>query len=62
MLIFLINNGAVSWLPTRTSLVILDTVERTVTALSAAIQKAVYLRKLANELGYTQIAPAHTNL
>ena len=55
--VFLINNGAVSWRATRTPLVTLNAAESEVIALSAASQEAVYLRKLANELGFTQVAP-----
>ena len=55
--VFLINNGAVSWRATRTPLVTLNSAESEVIALSAATQEAVYLRKLANELGFTQVAP-----
>ena len=52
--VFIINNGAVSWISTRTPLVTLSAAERKVVAISAATQEAVYLRKLANELGFTQ--------
>lgn len=55
--VFLINNGAVSWRATRTPLVTLNAAESEVIALSAASQEAVYLRKLANELGFTQVTP-----
>ena len=55
--VFIINNGAVSWRSTRTPLVTLSAAESEVIALSAATQEAVYLRKLANELGFTQTSP-----
>ena len=55
--VFIINNGAVSWRSTRTPLVTLSAAESEVIALSAATQEAVYLRKLANELGFTQSSP-----
>ena len=55
--VFLINNGAVSWRSTRIPLVTLSAAESEVIALSAATQEAVYLRKLANELGFTQTSP-----
>ena len=54
---FIINNGAVSWRSTRTPLVTLSAAESEILALSAATQEAVYLRKLANELGFTQTSP-----
>ena len=50
---FINNNGAVSLRSTRTPLVTLNAAESEVVALSAATQEAVYLRKLANELGFT---------
>jgi hypothetical protein len=53
----IINNGAVSWRSTRTPLVTLSAAESEIIALSAATQEAVYLRKLANELGFTQTSP-----
>ena len=52
--VFIINNGAVSWRSTRTPLVKLSATESEVVALFAATQEAVYLRKLANDLGFTQ--------
>ena len=55
--VFLINNGAVSWRAARTTLVTLNAAESEAIALSAATQEAVYLRKLAHELGFTQVAP-----
>jgi len=55
--VVIINNGAVSWRSTRTPLVTLSAAESEVVALSAATQEAVYLRKLANELGFTQTSP-----
>ena len=55
--VFLLNSGAVSWRATRTPLVTLNAAESEVIALSAATQEAVYLRKLANELGFTQTSP-----
>jgi hypothetical protein len=55
--VFIINNGAVSWRSTRTPLVTLSAAESEIIALSAATQEAVYLRKLANELGFTQTSP-----
>jgi hypothetical protein len=55
--VFIINNGDVSWRSTRTPLVTLSAAESEVIALSAATQEAVYLRKLANELGFTQTSP-----
>jgi hypothetical protein len=51
------HNGAVSWIHTRTPLVTLSAAECEVVALSAATQEAVYLRKLANELGFTKTSP-----
>ena len=54
--VFIINNGAVSWRSTRTPLT-LSAAESEIIALSAATQEAVYLRKLANELGFTQTSP-----
>jgi len=56
------HNGAVSWIHTRTPLVTLSAAECEVVALSAATQEAVYLRKLANELGFTLTSPALTTL
>ena len=54
----IINNGAVSWRSTRTPLVTLSAAESEVISLSAAAtQEAVYLWKLANELGFTQTSP-----
>jgi hypothetical protein len=55
--VFINNNGAVSWRSTRTPLVTLSAAESEVIALSAATQEAVYLRKLANELGFTHLSP-----
>jgi hypothetical protein len=55
--VFIINNGAVSWRSTRTPLVTLSAAESEIIALSATTQEAVYLRKLANELGFTQTSP-----
>ena len=55
--VFLLNSGAVSWRATRTPLVTLNAAESEVIALSAATQEAAYLRKLANELGFTQTSP-----
>ncbi len=55
--VLIINNGAVSWRSTRTPLVTLSAAESEVVALSAATQEADYLRKLANELGFTQTSP-----
>ena len=52
--VFIISNGAVSWRPTRIPLITLSAAESEVVALSAATQEAFYLRKLANELGFTQ--------
>ena len=52
--VFIINNGAVCWRSTRTPLVTLSAAESEVVALSTATQETVYLRKLANELGFTQ--------
>jgi hypothetical protein len=46
------HNGAVSWIHTRTTLVTLSAAECEVVALSAATQEVVYVRKLANELGF----------
>jgi hypothetical protein len=54
---FVINNGAVSWRSSRTPLATLRVAECEVVARSAATQEAVYLRKLAKELGFTQISP-----
>ena len=54
---FLLNNAAVSWRSTRTPLVTLNAAESEVIALCAATQEAVYLRKRANELGFTQTSP-----
>jgi hypothetical protein len=42
---------------TSTPLVTLSAAESEIIALSAATQEAVYLRKLANELGFTQTSP-----
>ena len=55
--VFLLNSGAVSWRATRTPLVTLNAAESEVIALSAATQEVVYLRKLANEFGFTQTSP-----
>jgi hypothetical protein len=55
--VFIINNDAVNWRSTRTPLVTLSAAESEVVALSAATQEAVYLRKLANEMGFTQTSP-----
>jgi hypothetical protein len=55
--VFIINNGAVSWISTRDPLITLSAAESEVVALSAATQEAVYLRKLANELGFTKLDP-----
>ena len=54
---FIINNEAVSWRSTRTPLFPLSAAESEVIALSAATPEAVFLRKLANELGFTQTSP-----
>jgi hypothetical protein len=51
--VFIINNGAVSWRSTRPPLVTLSAAESESIALSPATQEAVYLCKLANELGFT---------
>ena len=55
--VFIINNGAVRWRSTRTPFVTLSAAESEVIALSASTQEAVYLRKLASELGFTQTSP-----
>ena len=56
--VFILNHGAVSWRSTRTPLVTLSVAESEVISLSAAAtQEAVYLWKLANELGFTQTSP-----
>jgi len=60
--VFIINNDAVCLRSTRTTLVTLSAAESEVVALSAATQEAVYLRKLANELGFTLTSPALTTL
>jgi hypothetical protein len=60
--VFIINNDAVCLRSTRTPLVTLSAAESEVVALSAATQEAVYLRKLANELGFTLTSPALTTL
>ena len=56
--VFLINNAAVSWRATKTPLVTLNDAESEVVALSAPAQEAVYLRKLCNELGFSQTSPS----
>jgi hypothetical protein len=56
--VFFINNAAVSWRATKTPLITLNAAESEVVALSAAAQEAVYLRKLCNELGFTQSSPS----
>jgi hypothetical protein len=53
--VFIINNCAVSW--RSTPLLTLNAAESEVVALSATTQEAVYLRKLANELGFTRTSP-----
>ena len=51
--VFIINNDAVSWSAPPLS----HSVPPEFIALSDATQEAVYLRKLANELGFTQTSP-----
>lgn len=55
--VFLCNNAAVSWRSTRSSMVALNTAEAELISLSSATQEAIYLRKLALELGFIQEQP-----
>ena len=55
--VFLCNNAAVSWRSTRSSMVALNTAEAELISLSSATQEAIYLRKLALELGFIQENP-----
>ena len=52
--VFLLNNGAVSWRSSRTSLQVLNAAEAELVALCTATQEAVFLRKLCQELGFIQ--------
>ena len=55
--VFLCNGAAVSWRSTKSSMIALNTAEAELIAMSAATQEAMYLRKLANELGFLQTSP-----
>jgi hypothetical protein len=50
------NNGPISWRSTKTPL-IASTSLIAIIALSSASQEAIFLRKLANELGFLQNHP-----
>jgi hypothetical protein len=50
------NNGPISWRSTKTPL-IASTSQIAIIALSSASQEAIFLRKLANELGFLQNHP-----
>ena len=51
------NGGPVSWRSTKTPLIALNVAESEIIALSSASQEAIFLRKLANELGFSQSHP-----
>ncbi len=55
--VFIINNGAVDWRSTCTPLVTFSASESEVVALTTDTHEAVYLRKFANELGFTETSP-----
>ena len=54
---FVCNGGTISWRSTRSPLVALNTCEAELISMSAACQEAIYLRKVANELGFLQSHP-----
>ena len=54
---FTCNGGTISWRSTRSPLVALNTCEAELISMSAACQEAIYLRKVANELGFLQSHP-----
>ena len=55
--LFMCNNGPISWRSTKTPLIALNVVESEMIAVSIASQEAIFLRKLANELGFIQTHP-----
>ena len=55
--VFMCNGGPVSWRSTKTPLIALNVAESEIIALSSASQEAIFLRKLANELGFSQSHP-----
>ena len=55
--VFMLNNGAISWRSSRTSLQVLNAAEAELVGLCTAAQEAVFLRKLAQELGFIQHQP-----
>ena len=54
---FLVNNAAVSWRCSKTSLQVLSAAEAELVSLCAAAQEGVFLRKLCQELGFVQHTP-----
>ena len=54
---FTCNGGVIAWRSTRSPLVALNTAEAELISMSAACQEAIYLRKVANELGFLQSYP-----
>ena len=55
--VFLLGGGAIMWSSRKQSSVALSTVEAEYMALSAATQKAVWLKQLQEELGVTETGP-----
>ena len=55
--LFILSNGAVSWLSKRQSTVSLSTTEAEYVSLSSAAQEAIWLRRLLAELGLNELEP-----
>lgn len=59
--IFLMSNGAITWLSRCQKIVSLSTAEAEYVALCTAAQEAVWLRRLLEELGQEQVTPTLIN-
>ena len=55
--LFLLSNGAVSWLSKKQPIVTLSTAEAEYVALSTAVQETVWLRKLLKDFGAEENQP-----
>jgi hypothetical protein len=55
--LFMCNNGPISWRSTKTPLIALNVAEIEMITLSIDSQEAIFLCKLANELGFIQTHP-----
>jgi len=55
--VFLLNDAAISWRASRTTLIVLNAAEAELYSLSSATQEAIYLRKVCIELGFLQNSP-----